>query len=107
MNGGKESYYVPTHDDGGVLKIKYLHELEAAVKSRTPLAGQGISVVRTDGGSTIQISNATTCQILEFNVCSNGVPDKIAVLCVVTKPGYDSLYDSNVKVSLAPIITII
>lgn len=104
--GGKEPYQVPIHEDGSVLKIKYLHDLEDSIKARTPIAGDGISIVRTDIGSTIKISTATTCQILNFNVCSNGVPDTIAVLCVVTKSGVDSLYDNDVKVSYAPIVTI-
>ena len=106
IGGGKEPYSVPIHEDGSVLRAKYLHDLEGSVKARTPLAGDGISVVRTDGGSTIKIANAATCQILEFNVCSNGTPDKIAFLCVVTRPGYDGLYDNDIKVSFAPITTI-
>ena len=106
MGGGKEAYAVPIHEDGSVLRAKYLHDLEGSVKARTPISGDGITIVRTDGGSTIKIANAATCQILEFNVCSNGTPDKIAILCVVTKSGYNSLYDTNVKVSFAPITTI-
>jgi hypothetical protein len=104
--GGKESYVVPTHEDGNVLKTKYLHELEDSIKARTPLAGDGISIVRTDLGSTIKISTATTCQILDFNVCSNGLPDKISVLCVVTKPGVENLYDNDIPISYAPINTV-
>lgn len=104
--GGKEAYSVPIHDDGSVLRSKYLHDLEDSVKARTPLGGDGISIVRTSLGSTIKLSNATTCQILEFNVCSNGLPDKIAILCVVTKPGYE-LYDNETNVSFAPITTVV
>lgn len=104
--GGKEDYSVPIHPDGQVLKSKYLHELEDSVKARTPIAGEGITIVRTNIGSTIKISTATTCQILNFNVCSNGLPDKIAVLCVVTKSGVEALYDPDEKVSYAPITTI-
>lgn len=106
IGGGKEPYSVPKHEDGNVLRASYLHELEDSVKARTPLAGDGISIVRTSLGSTIKISNATTCQILDFNVCSNGTPDKIAVLCVVTKSGVDNLYDTGVNISFAPIVTI-
>lgn len=106
MGGGKEAYAVPIHEDGSVLRAKYLHDLEGSVKARTPIAGDGITIVRTDLGSTIKISTATTCQILNFNVCSNGLPDKISVLCVVTKSGVESLYDNEVKVSYAPILTI-
>lgn len=106
MGGGKESYSVPIYEDGAVLRAKYLHDLEASIKARTPLGGDGISIVRTDGGSTIKLSNAVTCQILEFNVCSNGQPDKIAILCVVTKSGYNSLYDNEIPISMTPIETI-
>lgn len=102
--GGKEPYSVPIHPDGEVLRTKYLHDLEAAVKARTPLAGDGVSIVRTDLGSTIKISTATTCQILNFNVCSNGLPDKLAVLCVVTKGGTD-VYDKEIPISYASIVT--
>jgi len=104
--GGKEPYSVPIHVDGAVLRTKYLHDLEDSVKARTPIAGPGLSIVRTNLGSTIKISTATTCQILNFTVCSNGSPDKIAVLCVVTKPGVASLYDPDEKISYAPITTI-
>jgi len=102
--GGKEPYSVPIHDDGGVLTKKYLHEMEIAVKARTPIAGAGITIVKTDLGSTIRLSTATTCQILEFNVCSNGQPDKIALLAVVTKPGI-GVYDPEFPVSFCPIGT--
>lgn len=105
MKGGQSTpYAVPTHDDGGVLRSKYLHDLEDSVRARTPLAGNGINIVRTDLGATIGIANATTCQVLQFNVCSNGTPEKIAILCVVTKPGYD-IYDPTEKISYVPIST--
>ena len=104
MKGGdKEGYNVPFFDDGGVLTKKYLHSLEDAVRARTVLPGSGISVIRTGAGTNISFTNATTCQILEFNVCSNGVPDKIAVLAVVTKPGYEA-YDFNLPISYSPIV---
>lgn len=102
--GGKEPYPVPIHDDGSVLRTKYLHDLEDAIRSRTPLPGAGINIVRTGAGASIAFANATTCQILEFNVCSNGTPDKIALLAVVTKPGYD-LYDLDLPASYAPIVS--
>ena len=102
--GGKEPYSVPIHDDGGVLTKKYLHEMEIAVRARTPLAGAGINIVKTNNGSTIKLSTATTCQILEFNFCNNGIPDKIAILAVVTKPGI-AIYDQETPVSYVPITT--
>lgn len=105
IGGEKEPYAVPIHPDGAVLRAKYLHDLEDSIRARTPIAGDGITIVKTDLGSTIKISNAVTCQILDFNVCSNGTPDKIAVLCVVTKPGFESLYDYSVNISYSPIVT--
>lgn len=104
IGGTKEPYSVPIHEDGKVLTQEYLHNLEDAVKARTTLAGAGINIVRTNLGSTIALGNVTTCQILEFNVCSNGTPDTIALLAVVTKPGFD-LYDTTLPASYAPIIS--
>lgn len=101
--GGKEPYSVPIHSDGGVLRAKYLHDLEDSVKARTPLAGEGISIVRTNLGSTIRLSSSVTCQILSFNVCSNGTPSEIAMLCVVTEP--NTLYDTEKRISYTPIFT--
>lgn len=102
MNGGgKEPYAVPFHNDGDALRIKYLHDLENSIKARTPLPGEGITIIRTDAGSTIKFSNATTCQILSFNVCSGGLPDTVAVLCVVTKPNF--LYENDEPISYVPI----
>jgi len=76
---------VPKHDDGAVLTVKYLHSLEDSVKCRTPLAGAGISITRTDEGAKIALVNGATCQYLLFNsvtlnVCSNGEPDEITIL---------------------------
>lgn len=83
--GKKEKGAIPKFDDGSVLTIKYLHELEESVKTRTPLAGAGISITRTDEGSKIGLVNGATCQYLLFNaltlnVCSNGVPEEIIIL---------------------------
>ena len=83
--GGKEKGAVPTHDDGSVLTIKYLHALENSIKCRTPLAGAGISITRTEEGSAIGLVNGATCQYLLFNavtlnVCSNGAPEEIIIL---------------------------
>lgn len=102
--GGKEPYTVPIHEDGGVLRASYLHDLESSIKSRTPLAGDFLNITRTDIGSTISLVATTTCQVLEFNVCSNGEPAKIAILCVVTEPGL-KLYDTDIPVSITPIKT--
>jgi len=83
--GKREKGAVPTHDDGSVLTIKYLHALENSIKCRTPLAGAGISLTRTDEGTKIGLVNGATCQYLLFNsitlnVCSNGEPGEITIL---------------------------
>lgn len=83
--GGKIKGAVPRFDDGSTLKIKYLHELEDSIACRTPLAGAGISITRTDEGAKIGLINGATCQLLKFNsttlnVCSNGQPGEITIL---------------------------
>jgi hypothetical protein len=75
--GGKDGSYVPIHEDGKVLTNKYLHQLESSIKCRTPIAGAGITVNRTDGGSTISLVGMTA---VTLNVCSNGTPDTLYVL---------------------------
>lgn len=114
---------VPQFDDGSVLTIKYLHDLEDSIKTRTPLAGAGISITRTDEGSKIGLVNGATCQYLLFNsatltVCSNGQPDTITFLkndplntytgqlmfiAVTTKPF--TPYDENQPLSFIQIDT--
>lgn len=121
--GEKIKGAVPSFDDGSVLTIKYLHELEDSVKTRTPLAGRGISITRTDEGAKIGMVNGVTCQYLLYssvtlNVCSNGEPDEITVLkndplntytgqvmfiAVTTKPL--QVYDKNQPLSYLQIDT--
>ena len=117
---------VPQFDDGSVLTIKYLHDLEDSVKSRTPLAGRGINVTRTDEGAKIGLVNGVTAQYLKFtslsvNVCSNGTPDEIGFLtkqednpysgdllliCVATQPANTSaVYDQEQPLSYVQIDT--
>jgi hypothetical protein len=78
--GSKDGTFVPSHNDGDVLSCVYLHQLEEAIKSRTPIGGAGINVVRTDGGTTIQLSGG----LVKLNVCSNGTPSELQVYGLVT-----------------------
>ena len=93
MNEGEKiKGAVPKHDDGAVLTVKYLHSLEDSVKCRTPLAGAGISITRTDEGAKIALVNGVTCQYLKYtalsvNVCSNGTPIEIGFMAkALTNP---------------------
>jgi len=117
---------VPQFDDGSVLTIKYLHDLEDSVKSRTPLAGRGINITRTDEGAKIGLVNGVTAQYLKFtslsvNVCSSGVPVEIGFLtkeesnpysgdllliCVTTQPSDPTaVYDEFQPLSYVQIDT--
>ena len=106
IGGGKDPYEVPVFEDGGILTKKYLHALEDSIRARTPIAGAGINLVKTSIGTNVAFNNSTTCQILNFNVCSNGLPDKIAIVAVVTKSGIESLYDNDTPISYVPITTV-
>ena len=75
--GSKDGSIVPVHEDGKPLTCSYLHQLEEAIKTRTPIAGAGVTINRADGGSTISILSMTA---VTLNVCSNGVPSTLAVL---------------------------
>lgn len=121
--GEKEKGAIPKFDDGSVLTVKYLHDLEDSIKTRTPLAGVGISITRSDEGSKIGLVNGATCQYLLFNsvtlnVCSNGEPDEIRILkndplntytgqlmfiAVTTKPLF--VYDKRQPISYVQIDT--
>ena len=121
--GEKEKGAIPKFDDGSVLTVKYLHDLEDSIKTRTPLAGGGISITRSDEGSKIGLVNGATCQYLLFNsvtlnVCSNGEPGEITILkndplntytgqlmfiAVTTRPL--SVYDKNQPISYVQIDT--
>lgn len=117
---------IPQFDDGSVLTIKYLHELEDSIKTRTPLAGSGINVTRTDEGAKISLLNGVTAQYLKFtslsvNVCSSGAPFEIGFLtkeesnpysgdllliCVATQPANTSaVYDQFQPLSYVQIDT--
>jgi len=95
--GNKIKGAVPSFDDGSVLTIKYLHELEDSVKTRTPIAGRGISITRTDEGSNISLVNGVTAQYLKYNalsvnVCSNGVPVEIGFVTKTEDNPYSGIF---------------
>lgn len=73
--GAKDSTLVPTHEDGQALKCSYLHQLEGAIKARTPIAGAGISIKSADGGSTFSLGGG----LVTLDVCKNGVPSTLTV----------------------------
>ena len=78
-NGGIGAFsVVPTLEDNGVITKKYLRDLEAAIKQRTPVAGANIDIKVTDGGYAL----SATAGFTEFalTVCSNGEPATIIVL---------------------------
>ena len=90
-NGGSGSFVVaPTLADNGVITKKYLHDLEAAVRQRTPVAGANIDIKVTDGSfvisATAGISIAGGGGVPEgftavtLTVCSNGTPAQLIVL---------------------------
>lgn len=79
--GGKDGSIVPVHEDGGPLTCKYLHQLEEAIKTRTPIPGAGVTINRADGGSTISILGMKE---VTLNVCSNGTPSTLKVLAKTT-----------------------
>ncbi len=100
---------VPVLSDNGLITKAYLRDLEAAIKQRTPIAGDNITIKATDGSYVISanvetpsigggLQNAgwsisggvtsrgsvtktvvTEFKQIELTVCSNGVPAKIIV----------------------------
>lgn len=117
---------VPKFDDGSVLTTQYLHNLEDSIRARTPLAGRGINITRTDEGLKIGLVNGATAQYLKFtalsvNACSNGTPIEIGFLtkpqdnpysgdllliCVATQPAnINAVYDQFQPLSYVQIDT--
>lgn len=78
QRGFAEGSFVPTHEDGNPLSCNYLHQMEAAIKARTILAGSGINITQAEGGTTVALAG----NVLEFNVCSNGNPGKVFLIAV-------------------------
>jgi hypothetical protein len=70
MRNGTGTSFVkaPTLADNGLITKAYLRDMEAAVKQRTPIAGDNITIKVTDGGYLIS-STAIT------NVFNNVVVD--------------------------------
>jgi hypothetical protein len=85
-NGGVGSFFVaPTIADNGVITKKYLRDLEAAVRQRTPVAGANIDIRVTDGSFVISATAGQSIggggyRDITLTVCSNGTPDTITVL---------------------------
>jgi hypothetical protein len=87
-NGGVGAFVVaPTLADNGVITKKYLRDLEAAVRQRTPVAGANIDIKVTDGSYVISATAGALVgggvagfTEITLTVCSNGTPDTITVL---------------------------
>jgi hypothetical protein len=86
MKNGTGTHFsgVPLLPDNGLITKKYLHDIEGAIKQRTPIAGDNITIKVTDGSyvisSTAGINGIAGYQEVTLNVCSNGVPDTLIVL---------------------------
>jgi hypothetical protein len=87
-NGGVGAFVVaPTLADNGVITKKYLRDLEAAVRQRTPVAGANIDIKVTDGSYVISATagalvggGVAGLSEITLTVCSNGTPSTITVL---------------------------
>ena len=86
-NGGVGAFVVaPTLADNGVITKKYLRDLEAAVRQRTPVAGANIDIKVTDGSFVISATAGAGVGVgggfreITLTVCSNGTPSTITVL---------------------------
>lgn len=91
MRSGTGSSFskVPVLSDNGLITKTYLHDLEAAVKQRTPVAGANIDIKVTDGGYVVSATAGVNFfgggigggfSEITLTVCSNGTPDTITVL---------------------------
>ena len=85
MRAGTGSSFskVPVLADNGLITKTYLHDLEAAVRQRTPIAGANIDIKVTDGSyliSSTAVASLAGLKEITLTVCSNGVPIKITVL---------------------------
>ena len=60
-NGNSTAFVnVPALADNGIIKKAYLHDMEAAIKQRTPIAGENITIKVTDGGYLISSTSVTS-----------------------------------------------
>jgi hypothetical protein len=89
MRSGTGSSFskVPVLADTGLITKTYLHDLEAAVKQRTPVAGANIDIKVTDGSYVISATAGALVgggvagfREITLTVCSNGTPATITVL---------------------------
>lgn len=75
---------VPDHEAGKVLTVKYLKQMEEAVRGRTPLKGENINILYVDGGAIISVATGATGvgggTPIVLTVCSNGVPSVVTVV---------------------------
>jgi hypothetical protein len=77
---------VPLLPDNGLITKAYLHDMEAAVKQRTPIAGDNIIIKVTDGSYVISATAGANVGVgggfreITLTVCSNGTPGTITVL---------------------------
>jgi hypothetical protein len=89
MRAGTGSSFskVPVLADNGLITKTYLHDLEAAVKQRTPIAGANIDIKVTDGSYVISATAGALIgggvagfTEITLTICSNGTPATITVL---------------------------
>jgi len=89
MRSGTGSSFakVPVLADTGLITKTYLHDLEAAVKQRTPIAGANIDIKVTDGSYVISATAGANVgggvagfTEITLTICSNGTPATIIVL---------------------------
>lgn len=88
MRGGGAGSFtkVPVLADNGLITKTYLHDLEAAVRQRTPVAGANIDIKVTDGSFVISATAGINVGVgdgfreITLTVCSNGTPATITVL---------------------------
>ena len=85
-NGTPTSFVkVPVLAENGLITKTYLHDIEAAITQRTPIAGQNITIKVSDGSYIISatggIATSTTDNLKEYfvTVCSNGVPTRVVL----------------------------
>jgi hypothetical protein len=78
---------VPVLADNGLITKTYLHDMEAAIKQRTPIAGENIIIKATDGSFVISATGGLNIsggaggfREITLTVCSNGTPTTITVL---------------------------
>jgi hypothetical protein len=90
MRSGTGSSFskVPVLADTGLITKTYLHDLEAAVKQRTPVAGANIDIKVTDGSYVISSTAGINIGVggvpegftaVTLTVCSNGTPAELIV----------------------------